>query len=138
MKIKPIRVIVFIVTLIITLAVLWYTDDKDHYKHGENANFTVKVGDTFIIRLDENGSTGSANCWLTHSDVVKLKSAEFVSNSKADGAGGVTTYTFEAIAKGIDTLKVASCPLAHDNKQCADYNERNTKPDNVFVVRVTE
>ncbi|MEL1245399.1 protease inhibitor I42 family protein [Flavobacterium sp. DGU11] len=138
MRIKPIRVIVFIATLIITLAMLWYTDGKGHYKKGENGNLSVEVGDTFIIKLDENGSTGSGNCWLTNIKVVKLKSAEFTSNSKADGAGGVTTYTFEAIAKGIDTLKVANCPLAHDNKKCSDYNEKNTKPDNVFVVRVME
>ncbi len=135
---KPIRIVVFVVTLIITLAVLWYTDSKDHYERGENGSFNISVGDTFIIKLDENGSTGSANCWLTKMKSIKLKIHEFVPNSKADGAGGVTAYTFEAIEKGTDTLKVANCPLAHDNKECSDYNERNTKPDNIFIVNVSE
>lgn len=133
---KPIRVIVFIVMLLITLGVLFYTEGKDHYVLGENASFDVKIGNTFIIKLDENPSTGGKNCWLTDMKSVKLLSEDFNPNSSDDGAGGVTTYTFEAIAKGTDTLKVANCPLAHDNKDCPDYNNKNTKPDNVFVVRI--
>ncbi len=135
---KPIRVVVFIVTLLITLGVLFYIEGEDHYSYAENGSFDVKVGDTFTIKLDENPSAGGKNCWLNDMKSVRLKSDEFNPHSSADGAGGVTTYTFEAISKGTDTLRVANCPLAMDNKQCSDYNDRNTKPDNVFVVKVVE
>lgn len=134
---KPIRVIVFIVTLLITLGVLFYTEGKDHYERGENASFDVKVGDTFVIKLDENPSAGGKNCWLASMKTVRLISQDFNPNSSADGAGGVTAYTFEAIANGFDTLKVANCRLAGE-KECSDYTDGNTKPDNVFVVKVGE
>ncbi|MCW4469060.1 protease inhibitor I42 family protein [Flavobacterium sp. MFBS3-15] len=134
---KPIRVVVFIATLLITLGVLFYTDGKDHYTRGENASFDLKEGDTFVIKLDENPSTGGKNCWLTDVKSVRLISQDFNPKSSADGAGGVTTYTFKAIAKGVDTLKVANCRLAGE-KDCSDYTDDNTKPDNVFVVKVGE
>jgi len=134
---KPIRVVVFIVTVLITLAVLFYTEGRDHYEPGDNASLDVKIGDTFIIKLDENPSTGGKNCWLTDMNSVRLVSESFNPNSSDDGAGGVTTYTFKAIAKGTDTLKVANCRLAGE-KKCSDHNDKNTKPDNVFVVRIGE
>ncbi|WP_294820521.1 protease inhibitor I42 family protein [uncultured Flavobacterium sp.] len=134
---KPIRIIVFIVTLLITLGVLFYTDSRDYYPPGENASIKVKVGDTFIIKLDENPSAGGKNCWLTGMRYVKLLSAEFDPRSSADGAGGITAYTFKAALKGIDTLKVANCRLAGE-KSCKDYDGNNTRADNIFIINVSQ
>jgi len=71
---------------------------------------TVTVGDTFVLRLGSNASTGYA--WSeeastagtsSHSDgnLTQLSHAYIPSESQADGAPGTEEWTFEALRPGL-------------------------------------
>jgi predicted secreted protein len=135
-------ILIFIVAFTATIAINWWLDNRHYYDPGENDTFNLEVGDTFIIELHSNGSTGSENCFLTKTKTVRLLNEEFIPCLNARlgymGAGGTTAYTFEGIKKGTDTIKVAFCPTASERKTCEDYNDKNTTLHNIFVVTVTE
>ena len=133
---------IIILSLILTVFAIHYWINKDYYTIGENGEISCAVGETFKIELGENGSTGYSNCWINEQNFkhVKLIHTEYTPSLNAklgyDGAGGTTTYIFNAVSKGTDTLKVAACPTAREGKVCSDFNEAITKPDNIFVVTV--
>jgi len=141
---KPQRfILIFVIAFAATFGISYYIDHKDYYEPGENGAYTLNAGNTFAIKLNENGSTGSANCWLdTTPSGLKLIAEKYEpgpgSTKGCEGCGGITTYTFKALKKGSYTLNVANCPLAYDGKECSYYTTQNTKPDNVFTITVTE
>ncbi len=137
-------IIVFIIITIAIGCIIFYSKVFCKvYRNGENDNFKLKVGETFKIRLYQNGSTGYENCWLNEmeSQIVKRVYDEYEpglnSMLGAVGAGGTVIYTFKAISKGNQIIKMASCPVGPENKKCQDYSD-NTKPDNEFVINIVE
>jgi predicted secreted protein len=136
------RIIGIIITSFCIIALYYYYTYNNYYEIGENDNFELKVGETFEIKLYENGSTGSKNCWLKKNKLVTLVKEDYEKSMESKmgyiGSGGITTYTFKAAKIGVDTLKVSNCPLAYENKNCSDYNDKNTKPDNIFTIKISE
>jgi predicted secreted protein len=135
-------IIVFVIAFTITLAANWWIDNRYYYSFGENDEFNLEVGETFVVKLDINGSTGSNNCFLKDVTIAKLINKEYTPGLHAklgyDGSGGIMAYTFKAVKPGIDTIKIANCPLVFENKSCEDYNDKNTEPGNVFIVNVSK
>lgn len=133
---------IIILPLILIVFAIYYWLNKDYYTIGENGEISCRVGTTFQITLDENPSTGYSNCWINKQKIrhVTLIHTEYKPSLNAklgyDGAGGTTTFTFNAVSKGTDTLKVAACPTGREMKDCSAFNEKNTEPDNIFVVTV--
>lgn len=70
----------------------------------EDTIIDVKAGETFTIQLEENPTTGYG--WtvsVSDESIVKPGSDQYNTESSGEGlagAGGVHTYTFEALAKG--------------------------------------
>ena len=144
MKKKYLKIFGILITIIILIGTFYYRIFCNYYKSGENKNFELKVGETLEIRLYENGSTGYSNCWLNENKSKKLKLVnrkyENSLNAKLgyDGAGGIITLIFKAQEKGIDTIKIANCPLGRENKNCSDYSEKNIETDNEFRIEITD
>ncbi len=82
----------------------------------DRTSITAKVGDTFVIQLAMNPSTGYQWQLTPSGDPgVNLKSSEYVSDSQtstgtetAVGVGGVENWTFTAEAAGTGTLAFGS------------------------------
>ncbi|MFC7775427.1 protease inhibitor I42 family protein [Flavobacterium sp. GCM10027622] len=133
--------IITLTVLAVVLTIHFWTT-KDYYKPGENGEKNCSIGETFQIELITNGSTGYSNCWINeqHFKHVQLIQSEYHPSWNESlgyvGAGGTMVYTFSAVSKGIDTLKVAACPTAREGKKCSDFNETNTAPHNRFVITV--
>ena len=96
-------VLVFLALCSAALAGCGSSGPKTYSKN--DTNITVKAGDTFIIRLESNQTTGFQ--WgvakpLNTSVIKKVGSKYVVSsnqNQKA-GVGGVEQWTFDATGKG--------------------------------------
>ncbi|HKX86229.1 MAG TPA: protease inhibitor I42 family protein [Flavobacterium sp.] len=133
---------IIILPLLLIVFAIHYWINKTYYKPGENGEISCDVGETFQIELITNGSTGYSNCWINEQNFKHVKLIESEYNSSINeslgyvGAGGTMTYTFSAVSKGTDTLKVAACPTAREGKSCSDFNETNTEPHNSFVITV--
>ncbi|NHM03674.1 protease inhibitor I42 family protein [Flavobacterium celericrescens] len=144
MKKKYLKIFGVIISIIILIGISYYNKFCNYYKSGENNNFELKVGETLEIRLYENGSTGFSNCWLNENRSKKLKLVNrkyensLYAKLGSEGAGGIITLIFKAYEKGIDTIKIANCPLGQESKNCSDYNEKNTAADNEFIVKISE
>lgn len=130
--------ILFIVVIIVYFI---YNRFYNYYSYGDSDSFEVKVNETFEIRLGENPSTGYSNCWLNEYQIKSLKliNQKYQSSlSNTEGANGIVTLTFKAINKGIDTIKIANCPVAAENKNCSDFTEKNTEVGTQFIIIITE
>lgn len=131
-----------IIVMLAIISVIYIYDNYNYYKPGENSSFKLKIGEKFTVKLHENPSTGYLNCWLNENSVTCLEKVsenyEAGLNSKLGymGAGGNLKITFKAVKKGIDTLKIGSCPLGREKKTCKDYNTENTQIDNEFYIIV--
>jgi inhibitor of cysteine peptidase len=78
----------------------------------------VKAGDTFIVSLKENITTGYGWSFanLDEQFLQQQGEASYESDSDLIGAGGTATYTFKAINTGQTTLKlIYSRPFEPDN-----------------------
>ena len=113
------------------------------YVHESNDTFDCNIGQTFKIRLHENGSTGCINCWLNEHQckLVQQVNTEFIPsiNSRLgyEGAGGIIVVTFKAVTPGHDTIKFANC-FVGGNEECKDFTPENTVSDNAFIIDVRE
>lgn len=94
------------------------------------------------FKLPENGSTGYQNCWINRMD---CKSVVLVSKNYSEslqsklgyvGSGGRITFTFKAVAKGVDTIAIANCPAGREGKDCSEFSIKSVQPDNSFIVKV--
>ena len=134
-----------IVFLLFTIGVLYIFFYPSHvYTSGENDTFTIKVGESFSVKLYENGSTGYIYCWLNEKNCncLKLTSRQYEQslNQKLGyiGSGGTIKFTFVATKVGIDTVKLTNCPTAVEHKNCADFSHNSTKRDNKFIITVVK
>jgi predicted secreted protein len=140
---KKFRIIFIVITFVLlAISIIYFSDNYNYYKPGENGAFKLRIGEEFSIKLYENPSTGYSNCWLNENSVTCIEKVDenYKSglNSKLDydGAGGDLKVTFKATKKGIDTLKIGSCPLGREGKTCKDYNAKNSQIDNEFYITV--
>lgn len=140
---KKLKILLISTTVILAIIALFYlVDNYNYYLPGENDSFKLKIGEKFTVKLYENASTGYSNCWLNENTVTCIEKVsenyEAGLNSKLGyiGAGGTIAVTFIAVKKGIDTLKIGSCPLGREGKTCKDYTAKNSQIDNVFYVTV--
>ena len=144
MNMKYLKILGVSVIIIILLSLYYYNRFSNYYSSGENDKFEIKVGETLKIRLRENHSTGYSNCWLNEnkSKTLKLVNRKYESGLNEmlgyDGAGGIVTLTLKAQEKGIDTIKIANCPLGRDSKKCSDFSEKNIKTDNQFIIKIDD
>jgi predicted secreted protein len=127
---------------LLAFSINYFNDNYNYYKPGENGGFRLRVGEEFSIKLYENPSTGHSNCWLNENAVscIKKVGRNYISglNSKLgyEGAGGDLKITFKATKKGVDTLKIGSCPLGIEGKTSKDYTTANCQTDNEFYIIV--
>jgi predicted secreted protein len=134
----------FLILLFIGTAICYYKNCYGFYALGEGDSFKIKVGETFKIKLNENGSTGYANCWLNEAELkaVKMVKKEYEQGYQSklgyDGSGGTLTLTFQGMATGHGIIKLASCPIGPEQKNCAAYTTANTKADNEFLISVVK
>jgi predicted secreted protein len=102
----------------------------------------VQLGETFEIKLHENGSTGHSNCWINqyNSKHIVLMQQEYRRSWSerlgAVGAGGAMVWTFKGIKPGADTVKISFCPTAIMRKDCKYFNSDTILPDRVVYVKV--
>ena len=78
----------------------------------------VKAGDSFIVSLKENITTGYGWSFanLDEQFLQQQGEASYESDSDLIGAGGTATYTFKALSAGQTTLKlIYSRPFEPDN-----------------------
>lgn len=94
--------------------------------------FIIKAGETFVLKLQDNPSTGYYWTWINEDStrLVKLSNKKYVSSTKkpVPGAGGILYLTFTGLKTGTDTIK-----LIHSR----DLN-KNQIPAKIILVRVIE
>ena len=155
-----------IVSALICLAcgigLYFYFGRQKLYRPHENGKFQIHSGETFIFALNENGSTGCTKCWINESSChsVKLVNEKYESSwaekTGSVGVGGTVSWKFIGTTKGTDTIKISECPTGIMQKSCAFFSEDSMKlisdsaykvkygyfpmrkPDNIFIVNVTE
>ena len=87
--------------------------------------FTLVTGDTLVVRLDANPSTGYDWRVVSTNDALLPAAGEPVYASSADlpGAGGVDTFRFLAKAAGEATVQIGEfAPGANDPDRTLDFN----------------
>lgn len=74
----------------------------------DGGEVTVRAGGTLIVELEGNPTTGFMWVESEVPDVLELRGEpEFESASDALGAGGMMTFTYDAIQAGEGTLELA-------------------------------
>jgi predicted secreted protein len=89
-----------------------YIDLHNDYGRGGIGKFELSTGDYFTVKLQTNPSTGYSNYWINENKcrTVELISKEYDADwPQLDGSGGTAIWTFRAIAKGTDTIKISKC-----------------------------
>jgi hypothetical protein len=118
MKRVYVRIIVFVAVFVVTLAVLYYTEDKEYYEGGDDGPIEVAVGQTFKIKLDSGPPVALHPCWLHIPDEITLISTEHIKGRKErlkyTGAGdGKDIYIFKAVKEGNFELVRGNCLANH-------------------------
>jgi inhibitor of cysteine peptidase len=100
-----------------------------HLEAGDSGS-TVKLakGDAFTVVLKENRTTGYSWSVVVKGEPVLEQAGEprYVEDSKLHGAGGLVTYSFNVVAAGTATLRLAY----------ARPWEKEVKPAETFEVTV--
>jgi predicted secreted protein len=94
-----------IILLLAVLLVLTFTGCTDKTYGKEDLDITVKAGETFIISLHENMTTGYQ--WsidISDEGIVALEYDSYKSDSNAVGSGGKRSLTFKGITSGTATI----------------------------------
>ncbi|SHF73596.1 Chagasin family peptidase inhibitor I42 [Flavobacterium fontis] len=130
-----------LILILIVISTIYYFDKHNYYEPGENDSFRLKVGETFSVKLYENPTTGYSNCVLNENainciEIVKESYEADWNTNKIDGNGGEFIVKFKAVKKGIDTIKIGSCPTFKEGKTCKDFNTIKNQTDNKFYVTV--
>lgn len=99
------KVLLSVALLLISAALIGCSGASADMIYGrDDTQISVKAGDTFTIRLEENPTTGYA--WtadISDQTVVELAKEEYKQESAEEdivGAGGVKELTFKALKKG--------------------------------------
>jgi inhibitor of cysteine peptidase len=80
----------------------------------KNKTLPVSVGDSFVIRLNENPTTGYVWAVDGQTELLVLRSSDYVSDAQPNqhgevhvvGGGGQRSFTFVAQKSGVATLKL--------------------------------
>jgi predicted secreted protein len=102
---------------------------ENEIKTLEVDNITLQIGDTFTIKLHQNGSIGGSNCWINEGKCESVKEHRkwYVSSLKekqgCEGCGGNDYWSFEATTLGVDTIKIKNCPTGRKQKSCSSFQE---------------
>ncbi len=92
-------------------------------------NIKLQIGDTFTIKLPQNGSIGSSNCWINEEKCKSINEHRkwYLSSLKekqgCEGCGGSDYWSFKAIKVGVDTIKIKNCPTGRKQKNCSSFQE---------------
>ena len=158
-KFKP-AILIFTVVIVAIQSCSESSTDNDHPAKEAPTDLlttnsiTLKIGETFSIKLGQNGSIGLSNCWINQTKCrnVKIYDSYYVSSQKekegCEGCGGHVYWNFKAISEGVDTIKVKSCPTGRKQKSCEEFQEDSSsykdmikytsKVDRAIVVRVVK
>lgn len=129
------------------------SEDENDIELLESDHITLQIGDTFTIKLPHNGSIGNSDCWINEGKCPSVKEQRlwYVSSPKEKegciGCGGSIYWTFKAVSKGTDTIKIKNCMTGRMQKSCSAYQEDSLaykeelkyaprKYDKAIVVRV--
>lgn len=81
-----------------------------YFNEQSKSDYTIKVGETFELKLTDNPSTGYYWTWINEDTtrIVQLANKRYVSSTKEPipGAGGTLYLTFKGIKAGTDTIKL--------------------------------
>lgn len=141
MKNKFIKAILILIALATLIGIYKYFFYRPEYYEVGNEYIYVKVGETFKIKMYENASTGYLECWLNENKphlIVPVKSDFEGKGTDCIGCGGDLILSFKAVKKGNDTLKFASCPAGREGKSYSYYTEKNTTPQQIYTIKITE
>lgn len=126
--------VIFLLTLllIIIIGTYFFLDEKNYYKTGDIDFFKIKPGEAFTIKIHQNSSTGYDNCWINESNCKHTKTQNQsyqprLFSNNCNGCGGTLSWTFEGLSKGIDTIKISSCPVGRMGKDCSFFSEDSIK-----------
>jgi predicted secreted protein len=128
-------------------------EDENDIELLESDHITLQIGDTFTIKLSHNGSIGFSDCWINEGKCQSVKEQRlwYESSPKEKkgciGCGGTIYWTFKAVTKGTDTIKIKNCPTGRRQKSCTAFQEDSLaykedlkyaprKYDKAIVVRV--
>lgn len=96
-------VLVVLLTLVLLVGCGMASEEKVYGK--DDTNIEVEAGESFVIQLEENPSTGYQwTVTINDESVVKPSSDEYVPETTDEdivGAGGIHSYTFEALKAGV-------------------------------------
>ena len=110
---------------LVGLGLYFYLDNHNYYQQGDSDKFKISIGDSFTIKVSENGSTGFSNCWINENNCqfVKLLDRQYqsswVEKSGSIGSGGTVALTFVGTTIGTDTIKISDCPTGIMQKDCS-------------------
>jgi predicted secreted protein len=121
---------------------LW--DNRNFLHRHETRTFDIRTGDELSLKVNENGSTGFANCWVNeaHCKNVRLSDTRYRQslNSKMGmvGSGGWKYFTFLGLTSGVDTIKIHNCPVTDVNTGCDAFQDNISESDYTIIVKVTD
>ena len=79
----------------------------------KNKTLNISVGDSFVIRLNENPTTGYVWAMNGQTELLVLRSSDYVTDAPPNqhgevlvGGGGKRSFTFVAQKSGMATLKL--------------------------------
>lgn len=118
-------------------------DKENEIKLLKANKITLQIGDTFTLKLHQNGSIGGSNCWINERKCESIDEHRkwYVSSLKEKqgwaGCGGNDYWTFKAIKVGVDTLKIKNCPTGRKQKNCSSFQEDSIyyKQDIKYLVK---
>jgi predicted secreted protein len=105
-------ILTFLAIVLSGLGIYYFIDRHNYYESGDCDKFELKIGDIFTIKLSENQTTTYRNHWINENKChcVELLSKEYESSwPQLEGSGGTVMWTFRAMSKGIDTVKISKC-----------------------------
>ncbi len=101
---KRIAVLVLIVLLTFSMLAACVKTSGEKVYGKEDTNIEAKTGESFVIQLEENPTTGYEwTVTISDENIVKKTDDQYTTESRDEdivGAGGVHTYTFEALKEG--------------------------------------
>ena len=95
---------VLVVLLMLFILVGCGTTPEEKVYGKDDVNIEVKAGESFVIQLEENPTTGYEwTVTISDEDIVKLTDDQYnteVTDEDIVGAGGTHAYTFKTLVKG--------------------------------------
>jgi Predicted secreted protein len=85
-----------------------FESSQTHTLSQKDSTVSVNVGDTIVIKLESNPTTGYQWTPVEYNYLVlKIKGRNFTPSSNLAGTGGISEISFEAVADGESDIKLA-------------------------------